>query len=95
RGLAASLWGLEPEAFGSAHDGAPLTRIDVRPVLDRKLAALRAHRTQLDGDHLLRALPTDLAARHLGEEAWRASDSRADDPLARLIWAGDAAGARG
>jgi len=45
--------------------------VDVLPVLDAKLAALRAHRTQLGRDHLLAALPGDLAERFLAHEAWR------------------------
>jgi N-acetyl-1-D-myo-inositol-2-amino-2-deoxy-alpha-D-glucopyranoside deacetylase len=73
RSLPTSLWGLDPLAFGSPPAG-PTTRVDVRPVLERKLRALRAHRTQLGRDHLLSGLPDDLAARFLGEEMWRAAD---------------------
>jgi LmbE family N-acetylglucosaminyl deacetylase len=69
RGLPTGLWGLEPEAFGS-WDAPDARTIDVRAVLDQKLAALRAHRTQLGPDHVLTALPDDLAARHLGDERW-------------------------
>ena len=87
RGLPASLWGLEPQAFGCDRDG-PLTRLDVRGVLDRKLGALRAHRTQLDPAHLLTALPDDLAARYLGEEAWHAADPASADVLGDLLGAG-------
>ena len=87
RGLPASLWGLEPEAFGCEQDG-PLTRLVVRGVLDRKLGALRAHRTQLDPAHLLTALPDDLAARYLGEEAWHAADPMSADVLGDLLGAG-------
>lgn len=68
RGLPHALWGLEPAAFGS--DRAPTVAIDVRTVLTQKLAALRAHRTQLGPDHLLTALPLDLAERFLGSEPW-------------------------
>lgn len=68
RGLPHALWGLEPEAFGS--DRAPTVAVDVRTVLTQKLAALRAHRTQLGPDHLLTALPPDLAERFLGTEPW-------------------------
>jgi LmbE family N-acetylglucosaminyl deacetylase len=68
RGLPTGLWGLEPADFGSERE---LTLVvDVRPVLARKLAALRAHRTQVGADHLLAALPDDLAERHLGREGW-------------------------
>jgi LmbE family N-acetylglucosaminyl deacetylase len=83
RGLPDSLWGIEPQAFGSA--AGPATRVDVRAVVERKLAALRAHRTQLEDDHVLLGLPADLAARHLGEEAWRPVDPHATDVLAELL----------
>ncbi len=70
RGLPTDLWGIAPEAFGS--QGPPPTLVvDGTQVLDRKLAAIRAHRTQLAGDHLLRALPDDLARRFLAREPWR------------------------
>lgn len=68
RGLPTALWGLEPEAFGS--DLVPTVVIDVRSVLDRKLAAIRAHRTQVGIDHLFAGLPDDLAERFLGSEPW-------------------------
>ena len=71
RGLPVGLWGIDPEAFGSdlkSTRGA--IEIDVRPVLSRKLAALRAHRTQIGHDHLLASLPDDLAERFLGTERW-------------------------
>lgn len=68
RGLPDDLWGLDPAAFGCDRD--PTVTINVRPVLPAKLAALRAHRTQLAFDHLLSAVPLDLAERHLGSEAW-------------------------
>lgn len=70
RGLPSDMWGIEPEAFGSSAEGATMF-VDVRSVLDRKLAALRAHRTQLGPEHLLTALPGDLAQQFLGEEVWR------------------------
>lgn len=70
RGMPAGLWGLDPEAFGA--EGEPATLVlDVREALPRKLAALRSHRTQLGADHLLTALPDDLAERFLHEEPWR------------------------
>jgi len=68
RGLPHELWGLEPEAFGS--DRASVLTVDVRAVLAQKLSALRSHRTQLGADHLLTALPLDLAERFLGYEPW-------------------------
>jgi N-acetyl-1-D-myo-inositol-2-amino-2-deoxy-alpha-D-glucopyranoside deacetylase len=80
RGVAHDLWGIEPEAFGS--DREPTVTIDVRPVLRRKLAALGAHRTQFGDEHLLSALPADLAERYLGEELWVGPSSGA---LERLV----------
>ncbi len=75
QGLPTGLWGLEPEAFGS--DEAPATLVvDVRPVLARKLAALRAHRTQIGVDHLLAGLSGELAERFLAGEPWRLTPAR-------------------
>ncbi len=86
RGLPVGLWGLEPEAFGSLRQ-APLATIDVRPVLARKLRALRAHRSQLAADHLLAALPEDLAAQFLGAETWHGGGPGAADVLRALTGA--------
>jgi len=63
------------------------TAAAVRCVLHRKLAALRAHRTQLDAEHVLSRIGVKLAAHHLGEEAWRAAcaEPGEDDVLARLL----------
>lgn len=83
RGLPTGLWGLEPEDFGCERE--PTLVLDVRPVLTRKLAALRAHRTQVGADHLLAALPDDLAALHLGSEAWTGPP---DGPLEELLGGG-------
>lgn len=83
RGLPVDLWGLQPEAFGSPRRD-PAATIDVRPVLARKLRALRSHRSQLGGDHLLAALPDDLAARFLGAETWHGGGSSAAEALRRL-----------
>ena len=66
-GLAAGLWGLEPAAFG-AQEEAITTVLDVSAHLSTKLAALRAHRTQLTADHLLSTMPRDLAAKLLARE---------------------------
>jgi N-acetyl-1-D-myo-inositol-2-amino-2-deoxy-alpha-D-glucopyranoside deacetylase len=67
RGLPADLWGLEPDAFGAAPD-AITTSLDVRPFLPAKLAALHAYASQIGPDHLLSALPDDLAEEFLGRE---------------------------
>jgi LmbE family N-acetylglucosaminyl deacetylase len=89
-GLPAGLWGLDPDAFGSA-DAAPTLVVDVRPVLMRKLAALRAHRTQVGDDHVLTALPDALAERFLHSEPWRlATDGgREGCSLSRVLGVGD------
>jgi N-acetyl-1-D-myo-inositol-2-amino-2-deoxy-alpha-D-glucopyranoside deacetylase len=85
RGLPASLWGLEPEAFGSPTDGLALTRVDVREVIDRKLRALRAHRTQIDRGHLFATLSDDLGATYLGVEQWHACGGPGPDVLGALL----------
>jgi len=79
RGLPVGLWGLEPEAFGC--DCAPTLVVDVRPALAQKLAALRAHRTQLGAGHLLAALPVDLAERFLASEPWAGPEGGALEEL--------------
>jgi LmbE family N-acetylglucosaminyl deacetylase len=66
-GLAAELWGLDPAAFG-AEEEAITTVLDVSPFLSAKLAALRMHRTQLGPEHLLSAMPDEVAARLLARE---------------------------
>jgi LmbE family N-acetylglucosaminyl deacetylase len=70
RGLPSDLWGIAPADFGVEHYDDAI-EVDVRPFLDRKLSALRRHRTQLDPRHLFSALPADLAERHLGSEWFR------------------------
>ena len=85
-GFAVDLWGIDAAAFGSP-DAAPTVVLDVRAVLAQKLAALRAHRTQLDRDHLLARLPEELAQRLLATEPWRLVE-RGDeqvDVLAELL----------
>ena len=67
RGLASDLWGLDAAAFGAPESEIDLV-VDVERFLDVKLAALRAHRTQVGAAHLLHELPADLAARLLGRE---------------------------
>lgn len=96
RGLPSDMWGIDPEAFGSAADGATVA-VDVRSVVDRKLAALRAHRTQLGPGHLLATLPEDLAQRFLGEEVWRVARSAGagSGPLGLLAAAGPGGGEDG
>lgn len=80
RGLPTDLWDIDPDAFGC--DVEPTVTVDVRPVLERKLAGLRAHRTQVGPDHLLADLPMDLAERFLGFEPWHGPR---DGVLAELL----------
>jgi N-acetyl-1-D-myo-inositol-2-amino-2-deoxy-alpha-D-glucopyranoside deacetylase len=75
RGLPHDLWELAPEDFGG-DAGEDAVKVDVRPFVDRKLRALRCHRTQLGPDHAFTALPLDLARRFLGFE-WFAPVGRA------------------
>ncbi|HEX6711941.1 MAG TPA: PIG-L deacetylase family protein [Thermoleophilaceae bacterium] len=88
RGLATDLWDLDPAAFGvPAEDD--LVEIDVTPFVDRKLRALRAHRTQLPAHHALAQIPADLAERFLGVERFRpVGDSARRDWLATTAAAG-------
>ncbi len=67
RGLAADLWGIEPDAFGAPADSITIS-LDVRPFLPAKLAALRAYASQIGPSHLLNTLPDDLADEFLGRE---------------------------
>jgi N-acetyl-1-D-myo-inositol-2-amino-2-deoxy-alpha-D-glucopyranoside deacetylase len=66
----AGLWGLSPDAFGYAAP-APDFAIDVRPWMARKLAAIRAHRTQIGRDHVLGWIDEHDAAPWLGTEYFR------------------------
>jgi LmbE family N-acetylglucosaminyl deacetylase len=67
RGLAADLWGIEPDAFGAPADSITIS-LDVRPFLAAKLAALRGYASQIGPNHLLTTLPDDLAQEFLGRE---------------------------
>jgi N-acetyl-1-D-myo-inositol-2-amino-2-deoxy-alpha-D-glucopyranoside deacetylase len=90
RGLPSDLWGIAPADFGVEHDEGTI-ELDVRPFLDRKLSALRRHRTQLDPRHLFSALPADLAERHLGWERFR----RVRPPRPSNDWLTSVVGAAG
>jgi LmbE family N-acetylglucosaminyl deacetylase len=84
RGLPGGLWDLRPEMFGATRDAADeIVTVDVRDVLDRKLRALACHRTQFAADHLLAALPHDLATRFLGHETWAGAGRSLDGLLGR------------
>lgn len=67
RGLPSDLWDLAPEDFGSEDEDGCFS-LDVRPFAERKLRALRAHRTQLSDEHALAAIEPDLVERFLGVE---------------------------
>jgi LmbE family N-acetylglucosaminyl deacetylase len=84
RGLPVGLWGIDAEAFGVPDPRATL-EVDVSTVLHLKLAALRAHRSQLDDGHLLARLPDDLARDHLSSESWRLVGASGPGPLPALI----------
>src|SRR5262245_15753728 len=66
-GRETNLWGIPPEQFGVPLEKITIT-YDVTPFLDRKLAALRRHRTQLDDSHLFTHLTSELAVEFLGSE---------------------------
>jgi LmbE family N-acetylglucosaminyl deacetylase len=83
RGLSDDLWELRPEDFGTEDlDGS--FAIDVRPFMQSKLAALRAHRTQVPEHHALAAIERGLAEQFLGTE-WFAPINGASDWLPRTL----------
>jgi N-acetyl-1-D-myo-inositol-2-amino-2-deoxy-alpha-D-glucopyranoside deacetylase len=83
RGLSDDLWELTPEDFGT-EDLEGSFAIDVRPFVGRKLAALRAHRTQVPQHHALASIDQALAEQFLGTE-WFAALGRTSDWLPRAI----------
>ena len=68
--LDSSFWGIEPEAFGET-EGPVSFRIDVRPWVPRKVAALRCHRTQMGIRNPIVWLDDEEARRWLGVEYFR------------------------
>ena len=66
-GLPSNLWNIAPEEFGIPSE-AITTEIDVRDFVDRKLAALRCHQTQMMDDHAFKAIPQEIAMEFLGRE---------------------------
>jgi LmbE family N-acetylglucosaminyl deacetylase len=74
----------DPEATDPPEFGTPddliTTRIDVRPYVQRKIDALRAHRTQIKRDSAFLSLPDDLARDYLGVEGFRRAQSRVEAP---------------
>jgi LmbE family N-acetylglucosaminyl deacetylase len=83
RGVSDDLWDLTPEDFGT-EDLEDSFEIDVRPFVQRKLAALRAHRTQVPDHHALAGIDRELAERFLGTE-WFAPLEGASDWLRRVL----------
>lgn len=76
RGLSNDLWGLQPEDFGTEDtDGA--FALDLRPFVEIKMRALRAHRSQINARHALRELDRELGERFFGFE-WFAPVSGPD-----------------
>ena len=73
-------WDIDPGSF-LARESEITASVDVSSVLDRKLAALRSHRTQLEADHALRLISAELAARHLSIEHFRCADGLPGDPV--------------
>ena len=61
------VWGISPDAFG--RDAPPATEyVDVAEFVERKLAALRCHRSQVPPDHVFLRLDASDARRLLGTE---------------------------
>lgn len=83
RGLSDDLWDLSPEDFGT-EDLDDSFEIDVRAFVARKLAALRAHRTQLPDHHALAGIDQGLAERFFGTE-WFAPVDGTSDWLPRVL----------
>jgi len=69
-GLETHLWGIPPEQFGVPAEEITDT-IDIAPFLDRKLAALRCHRTQYDASHAFLHLSSELGAQIFSHEYFR------------------------
>jgi LmbE family N-acetylglucosaminyl deacetylase len=79
-GIPDSLWKLGPEHF-HMQPSEITASIDVTAVLDRKLAALRCHRTQLEADNVLTHITPELAHSFFGVEHFRCADQRPGTPL--------------
>lgn len=63
----ADLWGIPPEQFGVPVETISKT-VEISRFLDRKLAAIRCHRTQIDNGHAFFSLSADLASRFFNKE---------------------------
>ncbi len=82
-------WGIPPDAFGCGADPATF-RVDVRPWVGRKMAALACHRTQMGASNPFLLLNEEDARQSLGFEyfrrAWigefeKVPVQRTDEPL--------------
>lgn len=79
-GIPDSLWKLGPEHF-HVKPSEITGSVDVTAVLDRKLAALRCHQTQLEADNVLTHITPELAASFFGVEHFRCADGKPGTPL--------------
>jgi N-acetyl-1-D-myo-inositol-2-amino-2-deoxy-alpha-D-glucopyranoside deacetylase len=70
---AQGLWGISPDAFGVSTP-APSFRVDVRAWIDRKLAAIRSHRTQVGAGSPFLWIDEADASRLLGYEQFRRAE---------------------
>jgi N-acetyl-1-D-myo-inositol-2-amino-2-deoxy-alpha-D-glucopyranoside deacetylase len=82
------LWGITPDAFG-VQAPAPTLSVDVGPWIERKLAAVRCHRTQLGAGSPFAWIDASEARRWLGRELFRRAPVAAEtgdvlEPFAEL-----------
>lgn len=91
RGLPSDLWDMPPEDFGTDEVEGCFT-LDLRPFAQRKLRALRCHRTQISDRHALTTLAgleRELAERFLGFERFAAvPEGSPDGWLRRTVGGG-------
>lgn len=78
-------WSLAPDAFGSAAK-PPTFVVDVRDWVERKLGAIRCHRSQMGSGHPFAQLDEAKARRWLGVEHFhRAPIDTAGEPILELL----------
>ena len=78
-------WSLTPDAFG-LHAQPPTVVLDVRPWVDRKLAAIRCHTSQVGLADPFGLLDRQQAERWLGFEHFhRSADDRSSHPVLELL----------
>ena len=70
----------ESEGWGTPDEDIT-TLVDVRPWIGKKVAALRAHRTQIPEDWFMLQVPDKDAPAVLGVEAFQRVHSRVDAPF--------------